>query len=536
MDSQSNLNKEVLQKLLLTYFAYADQDWDLVVSTAVDAAQLSNDWRVYERPARTALRLKDYESALQLSTLWMQKKPDSETAVLIFIASQVGLGRVQQALLAAKKFVSTKTVIVYDELSRYLRLQSNVAAVDLIQELHAEHSASPNFLFNAALIAIWFRHITDAEKWLHEALRISPDYEPAILLKYELLKAQKKLPVALDYLQERARQLDEAYIVRSKLLSEWYEQGRYQSVLDFSNVIDVKDPNNVELVSYLAQSHVQLENYSVAKTTLKDLLAVNPDYDQAKFRLGWLFFYSEDYSAAIKWFSAVSPAAAFYFESNMKIAQALASQTPGELGMQRALRQLNLVDSLTRTQFIRHAEVRDDILQENKQYLRAFAFANDVLVNYPDSTELLYRRAMSAVYVDEIAIAENDLKQVLRYQPNNANALNSLGYILTENTQRLDEAKFYIEKALALQPESYHILDSMGWLLFKLGDLKQAQAFLEKAYAADQHPDISAHLSEVLFAQGNVKMAKKILREAIQENSDSKVLIETIKRLGLEDS
>ena len=534
--NKEQLNKDVLQKLLVTHFAYADQDWALAVSSSVDAAKLSNDWRIYEKPARAALMLKDYEGALRLSTLWMEKEPSSEVASLIFVASQIGLGHVQQASKVADKFAFKNTQTNYDVLSQYLRIQSNAAAVTLMQELHAKHYKSPSFLFNAALIAIWFRQIVEAEKWLSEALELSPNYEPALLLQYELLKANKGLPTALDYLYVHAKRHESAYAVRNKLLSEWYELGRYQLVLDFSKSIDLKNPNHVEIGSYLAQSYVQLENYSAAKAVLKDMLATSPGYEQAKFRLGWLSFYSKDYEAAIKWFSQVSVNAEFHFESNMKIAQSLASQVPGEVGMQRALRQLNSVDSLTRKQFIRHAEVRDDILQENKQYLRAFAFANDALINYPNATGLLYRRAMSAIYVDEIATAEADLKKVLRYQPNNATVLNTLGYILVENTDRYDEARLYIEKALELEPNSYHILDSMGWLLFKLGDLVQAQTFLEKAYAVERHPEVSAHLAEVLFLQGNVELAKKILNRATQEHDNNEIIMGALKRLGLKKS
>lgn len=532
----SDLKKEVLEQLLLTYFAYAENDWDLTVSSAVDAATLSNDWRIYEKPARTALVLKDYQVALQLTTLWLEKQPDSELAALIFIASQIGLGKMPLAFNIADNFVKKNAETGYDQLSRYLRLQSNVAAVSLMQELYSDHAKSPNFLFNAALIAVWFRQTDKAEQWLNEALLIDSKYEPAILLQYELLKASRGLTFALSYLKLRALESEEAFDIRNKLLSEWFEQGLHQSVLDFSKAVDSQNSKNVKLLSYFAQSHVQLGNYDDAKAVLISLLAVNPDYDEAKFRLGWLFFFSDDFNSAIDWFSKVSPEAEFYFEANMKIAQAISSQTSGEVGMQRALRQLNSVDSATRKQFIRHAEVRDDILLENKRYLQAFAFANEALVNYPNATEILYRRAMSALQIDEITIAESDLKQILLTRPNDATILNSLGYILVENTQRYDEAKLYIEKALSLEPQSHHILDSMGWVLFKQDDLEGARVFLEKAFLIDQHPEISAHLGEVLFLLGDINRATELLRDARQRHVGNQVILETIKRLGLEGS
>lgn len=531
--TSSGLGRDVLQQLLLTHFAYAEQDWDFAVSAAIEAAELSNDWHVYEKPAQTALVLRDYDNALRLSGLWMEKDPNSELAALIFVASQIGLGEVSQALEVANEVVRKNPESGFDKLSQYLRLQSNSMAVTLMEKLHSKHIKSESFLFNAALIAVWFRQAAIAEVWLKETLLLKEDYEPAILLQYEILKANEGVLTALDYLYDRSQKFDKAYAVRNKLVTEWYQQGRYQLILDFSDSVDLQNKKNVELGSYFAQSYIQLEDYQAAKAVLMDLLKVDMDYDPAKFRLGLLFFYDKDYAAAINWFSQVGSKTELFFEANMKIAQSLASESPGELGMKRALRQLNVVDSLTRDQFIRHAEVRDDILQENKRYLRAFAFANEALVNYPNATELLYRRAMSASYIDEIATAENDLKQVLLYRPNDATILNTLGYILVENTQRYAEARLYIEKALSLEPKSYHILDSMGWLLFKLGDYPQARTFLEKAYAADQHPEVAAHLGELLFVQGETETAAKLLRKTIQDHAGDKTVLDTIKRLGI---
>lgn len=528
------VSKEVLKQLLLARFAYSKRDWDLSASSVVEATRLSHDWRAYEKPAQIALALKDYARAVQLSSSWLENDADSDLASLIFVASQIGLGEVALAMPVAQHFLNRNSDSGFDTLGHYLRAQSNAAAVTLMQELYPENAGSANFLFQAALIAVWFRQSDLSTTWLDESLQLEDDFEPALLLRYELLKAGDSLPVALAYLYKASLQFKDAYIVRDKLVAELYEQGQFSLVVEYANKVDLKDPKHVELLSYLAQSHIQLQDEETAKTVLMDLLKIAPDHDRAKFRLGFLYFYESDYAAAIQWFSKVgSKESALSFEANMKIAQALARQEKGELGMKRALRQLNAVNTLTRDQFIRHAEVRDDVLLENKQYLRAFAFVNEALIEYPEDTELLYRRAMSASFINEITIAESDLRKILLERPNDADILNTLGYILVDNTQRYAEAKPYIEKALALQPNSYYILDSMGWVLFKLGDFKAAQSYLERAYAIEKNPEVAAHLSEVMFVRGETTAAKALLRKTMEQHADDKVVVSTIERLGL---
>jgi tetratricopeptide (TPR) repeat protein len=116
--------------------------------------------------------------------------------------------------------------------------------------------------------------------------------------------------------------------------------------------------------------------------------------------------------------------------------------------------------------------------------------------------------------------------------PDNATVLNTLGYTLADETDRHSEALELIEKALALAPDEPAILDSMGWVLYKLGRLKEAQNYLERAYELMRDPEIAAHLGEVLLALGDNEKALQIWQEAIVESPEHEGLLATIERLN----
>ena len=117
-------------------------------------------------------------------------------------------------------------------------------------------------------------------------------------------------------------------------------------------------------------------------------------------------------------------------------------------------------------------------------------------------------------------------------QPESAQAYNALGYSYAERNLKLDEARTLIERALSIAPNDYYIVDSLGWVLYRQGDLAGALAQLERAYAARPDPEVAAHLGEVLSALGRVDEARRVLREAQQKFPDSDVLAEALRKFA----
>ncbi len=130
----------------------------------------------------------------------------------------------------------------------------------------------------------------------------------------------------------------------------------------------------------------------------------------------------------------------------------------------------------------------------------------------------------------DLTLLEVDLRAMLAQNPNSTLALNALGYTLANRTERLQEAKELISKALALQPEDPAILDSMGWVHYRLGNHKIALGHLKKALSLFADHEIAAHLGEVLWILGQQEQAKAVWQAGLEKDPQSKILEEVIQR------
>jgi Flp pilus assembly protein TadD len=140
---------------------------------------------------------------------------------------------------------------------------------------------------------------------------------------------------------------------------------------------------------------------------------------------------------------------------------------------------------------------------------------------------------MAAERLDRLPEMEASLRRLIALRPDHAHAYNALGYTFADRNIRLDEARTLIEKALTLLPEDPHILDSMGWVLFRQKDYPRALELLRKAYAMRPEVEIAAHLGEVLWASGNTEEARKLWREARTREPENTTLRETLARLNV---
>ncbi len=154
------------------------------------------------------------------------------------------------------------------------------------------------------------------------------------------------------------------------------------------------------------------------------------------------------------------------------------------------------------------------------------------LAALPDDTRLLYARALANEGVDRVDEAIRDLRRVLVLKPDDADAMNALGYTLADRTDKKAEALALIEKALKLKPGEPAIIDSMGWVQYRLGNLDEATQQLRAAYSKQPDPEIAAHLGEVLWVSGRKDEARQVWEEGRKKDGGNKVLLETIKRLA----
>ena len=139
---------------------------------------------------------------------------------------------------------------------------------------------------------------------------------------------------------------------------------------------------------------------------------------------------------------------------------------------------------------------------------------------------------MLAEKLGNLDVLESDLKRIIEREPNNAQALNALGYTLADHTKRYEEAYGYIERAFAINPNDFYILDSMGWALYRLGRLDEAVDYLTRARSLKEDPEVAAHLGEVLWVMGDKAAARDVWDSALKDKPDDQRLLDVIQRLN----
>lgn len=251
---------------------------------------------------------------------------------------------------------------------------------------------------------------------------------------------------------------------------------------------------------------------------------------QRRLLLGQLAEYLELPDDALAWYRGVSGGPA-RGQARLRIAVVLEQQDR----LDAALAELHALQAdededgeLLRSSYQLEAELQ----AKRKHDAEAVAAYGRGLAVFEDDPELLYARALTYERMDRIDLAEADLKRVLSNDGDNADVLNALGYTLADRTRRYEEALEYIQKAHKLKPEQPAIIDSLGWVLYRLGRREEALNYLKQAYALQKDPEIAAHLGELLWVTGDKAGAREIWNQGLTLDKDNRALrraLETFK-------
>jgi Flp pilus assembly protein TadD len=260
---------------------------------------------------------------------------------------------------------------------------------------------------------------------------------------------------------------------------------------------------------------------------MKRLLSLGyRDSNAALYLLGQIAEEQKQWPRAIQWYEKIE-SGEHAIPARMRTAGALAKQ--GKLDEARAFLRKAGADSPDQEVQLIVAEAQ--LLREANRHRDAFDVLSQALKEEPDQPELLYDFALTAEKLERFDVLEENLRKLIQVRPEHAHAYNALGYSFAERNTRLPEAKKLIERALEISPEDYFIIDSLGWVLYREGDLKGAAEQLRRAYDGRPDAEIGAHLGEVLWAMGEREEANRVWQESLKASPENESLLKTIKRL-----
>ena len=526
-----DLDALTLEQLLVYNLASYQGDWGRASSNALAAAISSQDYRLARVATLLALRNSDYNNAVKGAELWADLKPDSLDATNMRLLSQIGAGQFDASLVSLNEHAQEKTLDshVRQVAGLITRQRNSETALQIAEHYVAQHPESAQVMLSMSFVAESFAQADTAEMWLERALELRPNWELAAQMKANMLGRMGKAEERSAFIQEFIVANPSTVTMRINHAVELARAEEYQPALEVMQAVIVDAPKNVGALSYAAALAQELEQPELAKEYYQTALKAEPANDEVRWSLGRLAAIEENYASAEKYFGEIADPQS-YIAAQIQVA----NMRYHTKGIKKAINTLRALEPETEAQYIEVALTRHYLLMQDHQYEEAFGSMNETLVYLPDNTTLLYARALVAAELKKIDIAEADFKSVLSSEPNHANALNAYGYTLADQTERYDEALALISRAIELRPEDAHILDSMGWILYRMDQKAEAIEFLEKAFAASPEIEIAAHLGEVFWESGETERARQVWQESFDTDQSNPVLNETLERYGID--
>ena len=524
------LARTVFQSLLAD-LALQRGDTELGVSAWADLARRTRDPAVLARATEVAAATRQYDLALELTRLWLQVEPDSKQArqtesSLLLLSNRIDDLAPQLAKLLEQDKAGLPGNLMH--LNRMLARHPDKQAVQrLIDRVAEPYLDFPEAHFAMGLAASNADDPMRAQSEFSRSLQLRPGWEAAALARAQLLARQSHAS-AIDSLKEFVAAHPEAREARLTLARLLISDQKYNEARTQFDHLLKETPDNPEVIYPVGVLALQQGDTTTGRALLEKLLKSDfRDKSSVHFFLGQLDEEQKKPDAALTHFLQVT-AGDQYIAARARAAQILLQQ--GKTDEARELLHATRGGSAGEQAQLAIAEAQ--LLREAGRGGDAYAVLEAALAHDPDSPELLYETALTAERQGKPEVMEKHLRRLLTLKPEHAHALNALGYSLADRNIRLAEAQDLITRALALAPQDPFIMDSMGWVQFRLGQLPEALKTLETAYGIKADPEIAAHLGEVLWTMGRKDEAAHLLKEATKKHPDNDVLTGAVKKFA----
>tara|TARA_R110000851_G_scaffold184194_1_gene333555 strand:+ start:1494 stop:3242 length:1749 start_codon:yes stop_codon:yes gene_type:complete len=530
----ADFEPEELYLLLSGEIAAQRGRFDVTLVNYMKAAQQSRDLGVIERTMRIAQSLNADNAQQKLAALWLEVAPDNMQAHRISAIQAVKKNELETALGHMEKIMDLGGDADFDSLAAMagnLPPEQQQELLDLYQQLEQRHPDNPELQYSIALLLKVTGEPQQALAKLEPLLDSKPDFQPALILKGDLLYQTDQKQQALDHLRANTRQFPDNRQMGTLYGRMLIGEGELQTAQNEFRRLVNRFPDVPGL--RLSYALVALENdqIALAEEELTRLIEQGHHSDEAHYYLGRIADEENENEQAIGYYRNVEKGN-YFFPALARASELMAEQ--GELD--EALADIREIRKNNPDQDENFRLLEINLLLDRDHDERALQAANEALESFPGNVRIRYARAMLLDSMDKPEQAEADLRTIIEEQPDNAVALNALGYILTTRTDRLDEARDYIERALAIDPENPAILDSMGWVLYLQGNTDESLSYLSRAWEAYADPEVAAHYGEALWQTGNQEQARSIWREGFEQDPDHPILTETVERLTGEPS
>jgi tetratricopeptide (TPR) repeat protein len=538
------LPADIFYRLLVGDIALQRGEPAVAARAYLEAARAMSDPALARRATEIALMTRQRPAIEQAARLWQELDPAAERPGQIIAAVASGnMSRLQdespeselrarlERFLADAAVSGTGVGEPFLQINRVFSHQSDKAAVfRLVVELAKPYPGSAEAQFAIALAGLNTgladpAIATAAMAAADRALALKPDWDRAVLLKAELL-GKSSASRAIAYIEAALAKSPQSRALKIALAQHLVEQKRFAEARTLYRSVLAVDPSQRELQFGAAVLSVQMKDWDAAETDLQALKGAGyGEAGQVEFYLAQVAEERGHLEQAIARYRDV-PDGERAWLARLRIAVIMGKQGKRD----EARRFLAELPAVTIEQRVQVRQTEAQLYRDANDHVGALAILDQGLAELPESTDLVYDRAMVLEKLDRIDDAEKALRRLVEMKPDDAHALNALGYTLVDRTPRVDEGFQLLEKAHRLAPADPFILDSMGWALYRMGRLDEAEQYLARAFAERPDPEIAAHWGEVLWAKGQQQKAKDIWQSQLKTTPDHPLLLETMRR------
>jgi len=522
---------ETLYALLAAELAGSRQQFDVALSNYIQQAHQTRDPQVAARATHIARFLNADQVLLDAAMLWVDISPDDTEAQLNAAVALVNNGRLQEAFELSRRLHENGEHTLFQNIAASASDITDTQREQLLsgyRELLEDSPRHRELLIGTGLLLQQQGELEEALEYSARARRHHPNSTSAVLLEATILNQLDQSDRALQLVVEALEDNPGSMRLRlqyARLLTQ-HDLGLAQEQFE---VLVGQEPGDPDLLLSLGIVALERGDLSTAQESFESLLDMDAHVSSSQYYLGQLAEEQDRLDDALLHYLQVEPGSDF-LQATLNILDILLERAEIEAADDHMERLRSRFPDRSPDLYLLQARslLQEGFTDEAEEVLHR------ALDAHPEHSDLRYTRAMLYDQQDNLEATEADLRTMLKYDPNNATALNALGYILTDRTDRHEEAYELIDKALALKPDEPAIMDSMGWVLYNLGRTEEALPYLEEAYAQFPDPEVAAHLGEVYWQLGERDKAREIWREGLERDPDDDLIPATMDRLGVE--
>jgi len=529
----SSKDGDLLFNLLAGEFAGVRGEMDQSIGYYAKAAELGDNPEIILRAAYIALYAGKYEQAIELTDRWLAHGLAQDSTIdRIRVVSFLHLERLVptvdafEAMLIDGNQLNSKTIASITQILS--KETSPQFALQVVKHLALKHPKEPLLLLLLSKFEANSGEFEAALLHINQLIELDNDLADAFLIKAQIHAGMGHQDLAIEAVATAVKMRPDNNRLRLQYGRMLVQMKFFDKALVHFKKLKQTMPNDENILLSLGLLSIEIGNNDQAKVYLQELLDNGYHNQQAHYYLGRIQQNNGEIMAAIANYDRVL-SGEYLLDARIRAAALLAKAGKIETALLK-LETLNRGDQTDATR-IKVSLAKGEVLRSVSRHQEAYSLYNNALELSPENTDLLYARALTAEKLDLLEVTESDLKMVIMHEPENASALNALGYTLADRTERLNEAREYILKAAQLLPADPAILDSLGWVYYRLGQYEDAIKWLSKAFEQLEDAEIAAHLGEALWMDGQTQKAKNIWNKGEKLSGNQSMLRATIERL-----